>query len=283
MKTQNNRKKQRQVSQYDKVVKENIEAILPALFEKVLDIHIVESEEIPDDLQLTLERKPDFLKKVKDSSGKSYILQVEFQVLQDDEMVHRMLEYYAFIYRKYKLPIKQFVIFLGKGEINMEKELKHDSLLFSYSLVKMIGIDYEYFISSNKPEEILFAILSDFKQKKPEQVIKEIVNRLYKTSQGQLSFQKYFQQLRILGNLRNLVPLIQHIMESVSTFYQLENDYVYLKGKEEGEKKATELQRFFVIELLQLGLIGVKQIAKMSQTKVSYVKKIQKELNLTQL
>lgn len=72
-------------------------------------------------------------------------------------------------------------------------------------------------------------------------------------------------------------------MESVSTFYQLENDYVYLKGKEEGEKKATELQRFFVIELLQLGLIGVKQIAKMSQTKVSYVKKIQKELNLTQL
>ena len=57
----------------------------------------------------------------------------------------------------------------------MEKELKHDSLLFSYSLVKMIGIDYEYFISSNKPEEILFAILSDFKQKKPEQVIKEIV------------------------------------------------------------------------------------------------------------
>ena len=283
MKTQTNSKKQRQVGQYDKVVKENIEAVLPTLFEKVLDIHIVETEEIPDDLQLTIERKPDFLKKVKDSSGETYVLQVEFQVLEDAEMVNRMLEYYALIYRKYQFPLKQFVIFLGKETEKMGTEINHPRLSFSYILIKMIGIDYQYFISCEKPEEVLFAILSDFKGKKPEEVVKKIIKRLYETSQSQLSFQKSYQQLRILGNLRNLVPSIQSIMESVSTFYKLENDFVYLKGKEEGKKeveeKVSKLQKAIVTELLLLNLLSVKQIAKIAQTKVAYVKKIEKEIN----
>jgi hypothetical protein len=36
------------ISQYDKIVKENLEAAIPALIERLLNIQAVESDELPD-------------------------------------------------------------------------------------------------------------------------------------------------------------------------------------------------------------------------------------------
>lgn len=47
---------------YDKIFKENIEEIILPLTEKLLNIHPEKSEEIPDDLQRTIERKPEIAK-----------------------------------------------------------------------------------------------------------------------------------------------------------------------------------------------------------------------------
>lgn len=44
---------------YDKIFKENIEEIILPLAKKVLNIDPEGLEEIPDDLQHTIERKPD--------------------------------------------------------------------------------------------------------------------------------------------------------------------------------------------------------------------------------
>lgn len=52
------------ISQYDKIVKENLEAAIPALLRRLLNIHAVESEELPDELHHTKERKPDALKRI---------------------------------------------------------------------------------------------------------------------------------------------------------------------------------------------------------------------------
>lgn len=62
------------------------------------------------------ERKPDLLKKSTDSSGRVFILHIEYQVAQQAEMVYRMAEYYMMLHRKYKLPVEQFVFFLGGGK-----------------------------------------------------------------------------------------------------------------------------------------------------------------------
>lgn len=69
----------KQSSQYDKILKENLEAIIPGLMEHVLGIKVASSEELPDDIQHTKERKPDVLKKITDSEGNTYVLQIEFQ------------------------------------------------------------------------------------------------------------------------------------------------------------------------------------------------------------
>ena len=82
----------KQAGQYDKIFRENIEAIIPELMQNVLGINAVELGEFPDDIQHTKERKPDVLKKITDDQGDTYTLQIEFQVADEPEMVYRMAE-----------------------------------------------------------------------------------------------------------------------------------------------------------------------------------------------
>lgn len=103
----------KQANQYDKIFRENIEAVIPSLMQNILGIAAVQSEELPDDIQHTKERKPDVLKKVKDTQGNTFVLQIEFQVADEPKMVYRMAEYYIMLERKYEIPVRQYVIFLG--------------------------------------------------------------------------------------------------------------------------------------------------------------------------
>src|ERR1035437_9038344 len=98
-----------QAGQYDKIIKENLEITLPVIIRDILGLDIVQSEELPDDIQHTKERKPDALKKVTDATGHTYVLQVEFQIADEKEMVYRMVEYCGMLMRKYQLPVKQYV------------------------------------------------------------------------------------------------------------------------------------------------------------------------------
>ena len=77
-----------QAGQYDKIIKENLEITLPVIIRDVLGLDIAESEELPDDIQHTKERKPDALKKVTAMAGHTYVLQVEFQLEDEREMVY---------------------------------------------------------------------------------------------------------------------------------------------------------------------------------------------------
>ena len=101
-----------QPGQYDKIIKENLEKTLPVIIRDVLHLDIVQSEELPDDIQHTKERKPDALKKVTGTAGNTYVLHLEFQIADEKEMVYRMAEYFIMLKRKYQMPIKQYVIFL---------------------------------------------------------------------------------------------------------------------------------------------------------------------------
>ncbi|GAB4023146.1 hypothetical protein [Spirosoma koreense] len=73
------RRKPFSVHQYDKSIRENLEAAIPALIEDLLHIYPLRSEELPDDLQHTKERKPDALKRIHDRDGNTFVLHLEFQ------------------------------------------------------------------------------------------------------------------------------------------------------------------------------------------------------------
>jgi hypothetical protein len=266
------RKTKRQSSQYDKIFKENIEAVIPSLMENVLGIKAVESEELPDDIQHTKERKPDVLKKITDTKGDTFVLHLEFQVVDEPDMVHRMHEYKAMLLRKYKIPVHQHVIFLGKNAAKMSTELQTINLYFKYNLLEISTINYTTFLKSNHPEEIILAVLADFNKETSENALKKIISRLEGTTKSDLALKRYFKQLRILSQLRKLEQKLKDIiMENITKYIDEKRDVGFMIGQEKAQIK-------FVTFLLQDDNRTFDQIADITGVSVEFVKTVQQKL-----
>ena len=151
--TQKVKQRNRQVNQYDKILRENIEAALPGLIRNLLNIHAINTEELPDDIQHTKERKPDVLKKVTDKKGETFVLHIEFQVKDESNMVFRMAEYYIMLLRRYELPVRQYVIYIGAGTPTMTDHIRSEPMNFKYQLIALSAIDYHLLLRSDNPEE----------------------------------------------------------------------------------------------------------------------------------
>jgi hypothetical protein len=268
-------KKTRQSSQYDKIFKENIEAVISSIMQNVLGITAVSMKELPDDIQHTKERKPDVLKKVTDIKGDTFVLQIEFQVRYEPKMVYRMAEYFIMLERKYELPVKQFVIFLGSDKPTMPTELDRGRLKFSYPLVSLSTLDYHIFLNSDKPEEIILGILANFQGENPENALRQILVRVKETAKGDFSLNRYFNQLRILAQLRNLELNLKNAMDSIAEYIKEERDVLYLRGLDKGEAKAEER---IVRNLLSKMSLTFEQIADIAGTTVDFVKSVNKQL-----
>ncbi len=270
------KKKKSQSAQYDKIFKENIEAVISSIMQNVLEITAVSMEELPDDIQHTKERKPDTLKKITDEKGNTFVLQIEFQVANDDEMVHRMLDYKAMIIRKYQLPIYQYVIFLGKGQPKMETHLTNVGLTFEYHLLAINAIDYEIFLKSNRPEEIVLAVLANFDKETPENALKRIISRLEETAGGDLALKRYFKQLRILAQLRKLEQKLKNIvMDSIAKYIDEKKDVAFLLGIDKGQQ-AEKVK--VVTNLIQKLNLPFEQIADIAGTTVDFVKSVHRQI-----
>ncbi|PWK16632.1 hypothetical protein LV89_04894 [Arcicella aurantiaca] len=260
-------KKKRQSNQYDKIFKENIEAVISSIMQNILEITAVSVEELPDDIQHTKERKPDTLKKITDDKGNTFVLQIEFQVKNEDDMVYRMLDYYGMLERKYKLPVKQFVIFLGADKLTMPTELNRERLKFSYPLISLSTLDYHIFLKSDKPEEIILGILANFKGENPENALKQILIRVKETTEGDFSLNRYFNQLRVLAQLRNLELNLKNAMDSIAEYIKEERDVLYLRGQEK------------IIESLLTKLnYSLEQIADIAGVSLDFVKSVKQRL-----
>jgi predicted transposase YdaD len=259
---------------YDKIFKENIEEIILPLAEKILNIRPEKLIEIPDDLQRTIERKPDFLKKVgHQDRSKDYILQLEFQKEDDLQMVYRMLEYYGMLARAYKIEIHQYVFYLGMGSAQMRAELKQKNLAFKFDLINLQDFDYQTFIASNTPEEIILAILGNFGTDKPQVVVQKVLAKLKVATQDNLRREKCVKQLEILSNLRNLQAEIIKQLELMALTYDLEKDIRFKQGIEKGvEKRNIE-----AIQTMRQNNLSVEQIAQYLNLPLDFVKEVIKK------
>jgi len=269
----------RQVHQYDKILKENMEAILPGVMENLLNIHAVYSEELPDDVQHTKERKPDVLKKVTDKDGETFVLHIEFQVTDEPDMVFRMAEYYIMLLRTYRLPVNQYVIYLDTGDPHMADHIDSQEMNFKYRLINLSAIDYRIFLGADKPEEKMLSILGNFGDRDHVQVASAIVQGVFTSSVGDFAKARHLQQLRILGNLRNLQPQISVIMESVATWWKLERDPFYWKGEQVGMKKGEEKKALQVVKsLLRNTTLTIAEIANIVDVTEAYVRRVKRSL-----
>lgn len=269
-------KTKKQASQYDKIFKENIEAVILSIMQNMLDIIPVSLEELPDDIQFTKERKPDVLKKVTDKDGNTFVLQIEFQVADESEMIYRMGEYYFMLERKYKIPVRQYVIFLGSGNPKMSTQIDRERLKFSFPLLLLSEVDYKFFLKSDKPEEVILGILANFDKENPENVLKKIIHRIEETVEGDFSLKRYFNQLRVLAQLRNLDLQLKNAMESIAKYISEERDVLYLRGK---DKAYLEKEVVFVTNLLKDSDFSLDKIARLANVSIEFVKNMKETLS----
>jgi hypothetical protein len=260
-----------QGNQYDKILKENIQAIIPSLMQNILGIKAVSSIKLPDYVQHTKERKADVLEKITDINGNTFVLQIEFQVSDELEMAHRMADYFIMLDRKYKIPVEQFVIYIGEGIPKMSPTLIRKRMTFEYPLISFSELDYEIFLKSNKPEEIILGILANFKNEEPEKALKQIINRIEETSEGDFTFKKYFNQLRVLAQLRNLEIKLKTVMDSIANYISEERDVLYLRGLEKGKVTVVE-------NLLNQTDFNLEKIANIASVTIEFVKSIKNKL-----
>jgi hypothetical protein len=214
---------------------------------------------------------PMFLKKVTDNLSNTFVLQIEFQVADEQEMVYRMAEYNVMLARKYKLPIRQFVIFLGKNIPKMPQILQNTHLKYEFTLIRLSELDYRIFLNSKNPEEIILSVLANFQKKDAENVLKQIIHRIDETTNSDFSLKRYFNQLRILAQLRNLDIKFENAMESIAKYINEERDVLYLRGQKKAEER-------FVKNLLEKMTFTLEQIADIAGVSIEFVRNVKNKL-----
>lgn len=292
---------------YDKIFKENIESLLFPLALKVLGLPEPEGIlEIPDDLQYTIERKPDFLKLITDKAGEGlYVLHVECQTTDEPDMLPRMLIYRALLYNRHQLPVRQYVLYLGAKSAKMPHTLEQDDLQFRFHVRSIIDIPYQALLESDTPEEVVFSILGNLSGETPKMVIRQVLSSLRLLVSEPLKLEKFMRQLEVLSKLRNLQKETIELISEMPLRYDLETDIRYLQGKAKGAEEALltglskgmqegrqegrhegrqegrhETKREDVKGLLALGLLTVSQIAQALQVSEEFVRTIQNELRM---
>jgi hypothetical protein len=265
-------KKKEEGNLYDKIFKENVDATIDNFIRKILKINIKEAEDIVLKLQRTKEREADFLKIITNDKGEKFILHIEYQVANDPEMVHRMIDYWNLLVRKYELRVEQYVIFLGDENPTMKVKVDYPNMKFYYQLINFKELDYRLFLQSDRPEEMILAILGDFRNEIPSKIVHKVINRIEHCEPQTLEKQKIFQQLLVLGRLRKLELNIQQIMDSISQYIKVEEDVLFQKGIEKSK-------RDFVINLLTDGYYSLEKIATIAGVSLDMVKNIKEQIS----
>lgn len=256
---------------YDRIIKENIQQIFLPLIKKFLSIDIksIDQTDLTEKLQTTIEREPDFLRKVTTRDDHTFILHLEFQSF-DEKMIYRMAEYRAILQRKYEIPVRQFVIYLGTDNPKMQTSLSPSEVIAGFELQNLHDIKVDQVIDSQVPEEILLAILTDFSEEDTEKTIYRIISRLQQLSPDESTLKRYIQQLLVLSRLRKLDEKTQKQIKAMPISYDIETDYLYKKAKD-----ATK--RDIILEMLKDTSMTNKKIAMFTKTSEEYVRMIREE------
>jgi hypothetical protein len=137
---------------YDATLKELLQAGAPQLW-KALTGEIVE-EALTVELPSVQMRKPDFLGRMESGA----LLHIELQG-DNEAMEWRELEYYLLIYRLFKQPPIQYVLYFGESPMIMRNHIITESLQFRFHLLDIRSIGAETLLASDSLSDNVLAIL----------------------------------------------------------------------------------------------------------------------------
>ncbi len=220
---------------FDKIFRENAESIFLPLVEERLGIKIKTFVQMKEKRQTTLEREMDFFYEVETEDGYKFILHLEFQTENEDDMLYRNAEYHGIALRKKKMEIKHVVIFLGEGKATMPTRLPENQIYKGFDLININEFDSKTLLDSQIPDVILLAVLGNYPKEQANTIIRLILRQLEINCKNPVEQSKYFKQLILLSRLRKIENLTTKIVEEMPITFDLESDILYQKGEIRGE------------------------------------------------
>ena len=226
----------------DITTKEVLKQIAEDIALHLLHFQVTELDFVDKELQIVEKRESDLVGHCY-IDGVESILHLEIQNSNDKTMHFRMLRYYALIKSRFpKLPVHQFVIYIGHAKLTMRNRLDSDNLAFQYQLIDMHQIDCESLIAINKPSALVLAVLCDFKGKPETEVLTRILAGLEQlTGDDEYAFGKYTLALETLSDNRKLQKQLKEAEEMLRTVkmeqlpsYEIGYEKGAMTGRQEG-------------------------------------------------
>jgi hypothetical protein len=264
---------------FDKIFRENAESIFLPLVEERLGIKIKTFVQMKEKRQTTLEREMDFFYEVETEDGNKFILHLEFQTENEDDMLYRNAEYHGIALRKKKMEIKHVVVFLGEGKAKMPTQLPDNQIYKGFDLINIHEFDSKTLLESQIPDVILLAILADYPKEQVEAVLRLLIRQLRLVCANPTELSKYLKQLILLSRLRKIEDLTTKIAQEMPITYDIETDALYRQGEIKGEIKGIEKARLeTATNLIENTDFSDEKIAFLASVDVAIVKKLRADL-----
>jgi len=225
----------------DITTKDTIKTITEDIAKYILELDITNIEFVDKELQRIEKREADVIASCR-INGIKAILHLEVQNDNDKTMHHRMLRYYTDIKLRFdKLPIYQYLVYIGKPKLSMKSTIVETNINFSYNIVDMHTIDCQKFLSMDSPDALVLAILCDFKDRDEKDVITYIITRLRElTKDNSHQLGKYMLALEELSSSRNLQDTLEEV-ERMLRDMKIEELPGYKIAHERGEARGMSL------------------------------------------
>lgn len=261
--------------QYDYTLKELFKNI-PSMFLKLLT-GFEEGKFLDIQFPDIKQRQPDLLIELPD--GK--IFHLEIQSKRDASMRLRMLEYYFLIYKEHKKEPEQLLLYVGDRQLKIKNEIKLVNLAYRYRVLDIKEIDCLTLLESDKPEDIVLAILC--KTDNPEKTIKKILERLSVLS-GKAR-KDYILKLLYLAGLRKLDDLVEEEVKKMPITIDVKEHVLFKEGLREGIKEGLkeglkEARKEDIVNLYSRLNLLPEKIAEALNLDIHFVKTVLKEAGI---
>ena len=141
-----------------------------------------------------------------------------------------------------------------------QNQLNLSGLDLRFEVIVLKQIPKEQFLHSEIPEEVVLAILCDFGNDQPENVVRLILQQLHRILRKSNRIKKFQKQLLILSRLRKMELIVKNQVEAMTIHYDIETDGLFLQGIEKG----IELEKQeFIHKLWNLQEFSLEKIASL--------------------
>lgn len=159
----------------------------------------------------------------------------------------------------------------------MPDRLNTPRLKYRYEIITLSDVDYKLFIKSDNPEVKMMGVLANFGETDIDAAIRTIIEGMKPLAESDFAERRYLKQLRVFMQLRTSIQQqFNKAMQSVSTFFKEENDFLYQRGEVKGQEKKS--QSVIKNMIRKLGLTN-EQAAEIAEVEIDFVMEVRASLN----